>query len=203
MKIGVILGSTRKVRRGERVAKWLMSQLINYKDAQFELLDLRDYSLPFFEEDNSPDSLENGYKTPGAQRWADKIGEKDGFIIITSEYNHGPTAVLKNALDYVYNEWNKKPVAFVGYASGTSGAMRAVEQLRLISIELQMVPMQAAIYITNVLTTLGEKGNLLKGHYNDRVEILMKQFMWWAKALKKACDEDIKKENLEDNPNSA
>ncbi len=203
VKVGVILGSIRKVRRGERVAKWLMGQLNNYKEAEFELLDLRDYPLPFFEEDNSPDSLENGYQTPGAEKWAKKIGEKDGFIVITAEYNHGPTAVLKNALDYVYEEWNKKPVLFVGYATGTSGAMRAVEQLRLISIELQMVPMQAAIHMTNVLKTLDQQGNLLAGHYNERVTVIMKQFMWWATALKRARDEDIAKENLEDNPNTA
>lgn len=203
LKIGVILGSVRKIRRGERVAKWLMSQLQDYKDADFELLDLRDYPLPFFEEDNSPDSLENGYKTPGAQKWADKIGEKDGFIIITAEYNHAPTAVLKNALDYVYSEWNKKPVTFVGYATGGSGAMRAVEQLRLIAIELQMVPMQAAIHITSVLKALDENGNILTGHYNERLTIIMKQFLWWTKALKMARDADIQKENLEDNPDSA
>lgn len=203
MKIGVILGSIRKIRRGQRVAQWLMGRLQDYKEAEFELLDLRDYPLPFFEEDNSPDCLENCYQTPGAQKWAEKIGEKDGFIIITAEYNHGPTAVLKNAMDYVYTQWIKKPVMFVGYATGSSGAMRAVEQLRLISIELQMVPMQAAIHITNVLKTLDEKGNLLAGHYNERVIVVMKQFMWWAKALKKARDEDSEKENLEDNPDTA
>lgn len=158
MKIGVILGSTRKVRRGERAAKWLMPQLEKIKDADFELLDLRDYPLPFYAEDNSPDSLENGYSTSVATKWAAKIGEKDAFIFIVSEYNHGPTAVLKNALDYVYNQWNRKPVAFVGYATGGSGAMRAVEQLRSIVGELQMADVQAAIHISSVLTTIDEDG---------------------------------------------
>ena len=202
MKIGVILGSTRKVRRGERVALWLMKQLQSYKEAEFELLDLRDYTLPFFEEDSSPDSLEHGYQTPGAQKWADAIGSKDGFIIITPEYNHAPPAVLKNALDYVYKEWNKKPVVFVGYSGGTSGAMRAVEQLRLIAIELQMVPMQAALHITSVFKEFDEQGNMLEGQYDKRLETVMKQFMWWAKALKTARDTNSK-ENLEDNPDSA
>lgn len=186
MKIGVILGSTRKVRRGERVAKWLMTQLQNFKEAEYELLDLRDYPLPFFAEDDSPDSLKNGYSTPVATDWAKKIGEKDGFVIITAEYNHGPAAVLKNALDYVYTEWNRKPVAFVSYATGSSGGMRAVEQLRTIVGELQMADMQAAVHITNVLDTLSEEGHLLKGHYNERLQTVMEEFIWWLDALKMA-----------------
>lgn len=188
MKIGVILGSIRKIRRGERVAKWLMPQLAKFKEAEFELLDLRDYPLPFYSEDNSPDSLENGYTNEVAKIWAGKIGEKDGFIIINSEYNHGPAAVLKNALDWVYNEWVKKPVAFVSYAPGAGAGIRAVEQLRENVIELQMAPMREAIHISHVLNTIDEQGNLLKGHLNERVVIVMEQLLWWAKALKTARD---------------
>lgn len=186
MKIAVILGSTRAVRRGERVAKWLMSQLVNFKEAEFELLDLRDYPLPFYAEDNSPDSLENGYSNEVATKWAAKIGEADAFILITTEYNHGPAAVLKNALDYVYNEWNKKPVAFVSYATGPAGGIRAVEQLRQITIELKMAPMQAAVHISHVLDTIDENGKLLKGHFNQRVVTVVEQLLWWAEALKTA-----------------
>ncbi len=188
MKIGVLLGSIRKVRRGERVAKWLMPQLAKFKDVEFELLDLRDYPLPFYAEDNSPDSLENGYSNEVATKWAAKIGEKDAYIIITSEYNHGPAAVLKNALDYVYNEWVKKPVAFVSYAPGAGAGIRAVEQLRENTIELQMVPMREAVHISHVLDTIDENGNLLKGHYNERVDKVVEQLLWWAKALKAARD---------------
>ena len=188
MKIGVILGSTRKVRRGERVAKWLMKQLAQFEHIEFELLDLRDYPLPFYAEDNSPDSLENGYSDPIATQWAGKIGEKDGFILIVSEYNHGPTAVLKNALDYVYNEWNKKPVTFVSYATGAAAGIRAVEQLREITVELEMAPMQAAIHIPHVLKALDEEGNVLQGNLNERVPVVMEQFLWWVHALKSARD---------------
>lgn len=188
MKIVVILGSIRKVRRGERVAKWLMPQLSKIKEAEFELLDLRDYPLPFYAEDNSPDSLENGYSNAVATKWAVKIGEADAFIIITTEYNHGPAAVLKNALDYVYDEWNKKPVTFVSYATGAGAGIRAVEQLREITVELQMAPMQAAVHISHLLDTLDENGNLLKGHYNERVVTVVEQLLWWAKALKSARD---------------
>ncbi len=186
MKIGVILGSIRKVRRGGRVAKWLMPELSKIKEAKFELLDLRDYPLPFYAEDSSPDSLENGYTDEVATKWAAKIGEMDGFILIVSEYNHGPTAVLKNALDYVYKEWNKKPVGFVSYATGAAGGIRAVEQLRQVVVELQMAPMHTAIHITSVLDTIDEEGKLLKGNYNERVIKMVEQLLWWANALKTA-----------------
>lgn len=186
MKIGVILGSTRKVRRGERVAQWLMSELSKNTEAEFELLDLRDYPLPFFAEDNSPDSLEHGYSDPVATRWASKIGEKDAYILIVAEYNHGPTAVLKNALDYVYNEWVKKPVAFVSYSGGQAAGIRAVEQLREVVIALQMAPMQAAVHISSIESAIDEGGNLLKDTYTKRLESLLKQLIWWAEALKTA-----------------
>ena len=190
MRIAVILGSIRKVRRGERVAKWLMSELKNFKDAEFELLDLRDYPLPFFDEVTSPDGLKGKYSTKVANKWAAKIKAADGFIIITPEYNHGPTAVLKNALDYVYNEWNKKPVTFMSYAYGSAAGIRAVEQLRQVTIELQMVPMQAAVHIGHVLETLDEEGNLVKSHLNERLKVVMEQLFWWANALKVARDEN-------------
>ncbi len=95
MKIGVILGSIREIRRGGRVAKWLMSQLPKFKSIEFELLDLKDYPLPFYNESNSPEGLEGKYTNKFAKKWAAKIGEKDAFIIITPEYNHGTSGVLK------------------------------------------------------------------------------------------------------------
>lgn len=186
MKIGVILGSTRKVRRGERVATWVMGELSKRTDAQFELLDLVDYPLPFYQEEDSPDSLPNGYSTPVATKWAAKIAEKDGFIIITPEYNHSPSAVLKNALDYVYDEWAKKPVTFVSYSSGAAAGIRAVEQLRLIVIELQMAPMQNAVHIANILSAIDEHGVLLKEHHGKKLNNVVEQLLWWTNALKNA-----------------
>lgn len=186
MKVGVILGSVRKVRRGERVAKWLVKALQQFATIEFELLDLRDYPLPFYAEDNSPDSLEYGYSTDIATKWAKKIGEKDGFIIITAEYNHGPAAVLKNALDYVYSEWNHKPVAFVSYATGAAAGIRAVEQLRAIVGELEMADMQAAVHIGHVLKAIDENGVLQEVKYNERLKQVIKQFNWWLEALKTA-----------------
>lgn len=190
MKIGVILGSVREIRRGGRVAKWLMPQLEKLGGAEYELLDLRDYPLPFFSESNSPEGLERNYTNEVAQRWSAKVDEMDGFIIITSEYNHGIPGVLKNALDWLYSEWNKKPVGFVSYAPGAIGGARGVEQLRQNVIELQMAPMREALHISNVLDTLDEEGNLLKGHSNEKLAVTVKELLWWTNTLKKARESD-------------
>ncbi len=186
MKISVILGSIRPIRRGGRVAQWLMSELSKQKDITVELLDLLDYPLPFFDESNSPQGLEGNYTNKVAKKWSAKIAGADGFIMITPEYNHGTSGVLKNALDWLYPEWNKKPVAFVSYARGAGGGIRAVEQLRTVVIELQMAPIHNALHISQVIDTIDEKGNLLQGNYKERLANLMDELLWWAKALKTA-----------------
>lgn len=193
MKIAVILGSIREIRRGGRVAKWLMPQLSKREDIDVELLDLKDYPLPFYNESDSPEGLEGNYTNKLAKKWAAKIGESDGFIIITPEYNHGTSGVLKNALDWVYYEWNKKPVSFISYSPNAAGGIRAVEQLRQTTIELQMAPLSNAIHISYVLDTIDENGFLLKGHYNERLVTLMDELLWWAEALKIARDHSPKK----------
>lgn len=186
MNIAVILGSTREIRRGARVAKWLMPQLATREDINVELLDLKDYPLPFFDEEKSPEGLKGNYTNEVAKKWAAKIGEKDAFIIITPEYNHGTSTVLKNALDWVYYEWNRKPVTFVSYSPNAAGGIRAVEQLRQNAIELKMAPLDKAIHITYILDTIDEEGNLLQGHFNERLVKLLDELIWWADALKTA-----------------
>jgi NAD(P)H-dependent FMN reductase len=191
MKLGVILGSIREIRRGGRVAKWLMPQLAQFKDFETELLDLQDYPLPFFNESNSPMGLGGNYSNEVAMRWSAKVAEMDAFIMVTPEYNHGPSAVLKNALDWLYPEWNRKPVAFISYSPNAVGGVRAVEQLRQNVIELQMAAIAQAIHINYVLETLDEDGTLLKGHFNERLVSLMQDLSWWAEALKVARDQKV------------
>jgi NAD(P)H-dependent FMN reductase len=186
MKIGIILGSIREIRRGGRVAKWLTPQLEQFKEFEFELLDLNDYPLPFFNESNSPEGLNRNYTNDVARKWSVKIDGMDGFIVITPEYNHGTSAVLKNAFDWLYYEWVRKPVTFISYSPNSSGGVRAVEQLRQNVIELQMAPLREAIHFTYVLDTLDENGNLLKGHFNERLVKLMDELAWWTQALKAA-----------------
>ena len=188
MKVAVIIGSIRDIRRGGRVAKWLMPQLSLRTDIDFELLDLKDYPLPFFDESNSPEGLERKYTNEMAQKWSQKIDSADAFIMITPEYNHGTSGVLKNALDWLYYEWAKKPVAFISYSPNAAGGVRAVEQLRQNVIELQMAPLREAIHVTYVLDTIDEDGNLQQGHYNERVVKMLDELLRWANALKAARD---------------
>src|SRR5690606_14476488 len=133
-RIGIIIGSTREGRFGDKPARWISGIAAKRTDMQFELIDLRDYPLPFFEEQMSPVYAPTQH--PVAQRWAARLATLDGFIVVTPEYNHGASAVLKNALDYAYKEFNRKPIAFVGY--GGVGAARSVEHLRMVAVDLQM-----------------------------------------------------------------
>ena len=142
-KIGIIVGSTRATRFADKPTEWIADIARERTDVDFEVVDLRDYPMPFFEEVASPAWAPSTNEV--AQRWQRKIAELDGFIITAAEYNHAPTGVLKNAIDYAANEWNRKPVSFVGY--GGVGGARAVEQLRLIAVELQMAPTKAAVHI--------------------------------------------------------
>src|SRR3712207_1446756 len=115
LKIGLIIGSTRAGRFADHPAKWIHEIAAKRGDMDVEVLDLRDYPMPFFDEPASSAWVPS--RNEVAQRWQRKIASLDGFIITAAEYNRGPTAVLKNAFDYAYTEWNRKPVGFVGYGS--------------------------------------------------------------------------------------
>jgi NAD(P)H-dependent FMN reductase len=185
LNIALIIGSTRAVRFADKPAAWLKDMVSQRMDAEFEILDLRDYPMPFFDEVASNLHVPN--KNEIALRWQKKLTEFDGYIIITAEYNHGPTAVLKNALDYAYKEWNKKPVAFVGY--GAVGAARAIEQLRLIAIELQMVSTKTSVHIQGAdFFAAFRQGKALEEmtHLEPRVKAMLDELIWWANALKVA-----------------
>jgi NAD(P)H-dependent FMN reductase len=142
-RIGIIISTTREGRFGEKVAQWVLDIATARTDLDFEIVDLRDYPLPFFEEQMSPRFAPVG--TPQATRWAAKMAELDGYIFITAEYNRSITGVLKNALDHIYFEPAKKPAAFVGY--GAVGGARAVEQLRLMAIELNIVALKSGVHV--------------------------------------------------------
>lgn len=186
-KVKIILGSTREGRFGDKPAHWIFDEAKKQKGADVELLDLRDYPLPFFNDAVSPAYRKGKHPNETVAKWAEKIGEADAFIVVTPEYNHGYSAVLKNAIDHVFHEWNNKPVSFVAY--GGVGGARAVEQLRLVAVELQMAPLRAAVHIPAPWTLLDEKGNLKDGAFapfTQGAENLLKQLVWWADALRSA-----------------
>ena len=179
VRIGVILGSTRPNRNGEQVAKWVFDLASRRDDAEFELVDLRDYPLPHLDEPLPP-SL-GRYQNEHTKQWAAKIASFDGFVIVTPEYNHGTSGVLKNAIDYLYAEWNNKAVGFVSY--GSAGGVRAVEHLRLVAGELQMADVRQQVVLS--LITEFENYSVFKpGDYNlGALNTLFDQVIAWSTAL--------------------
>lgn len=188
LNIKVIAGSTREGRFSDKAAAWVAEEIKKQKEVMVEVLDLRDYEMPFFNESVSPSFKQEPFKDEAVVRFTKKIAEGDAFVIITPEYNHGTSGVLKNALDWVYPEWNNKPVAFVSY--GGVGGARAVEQLRLNTIELQMAPIRAAVHIPGeqYFQVLFGKMDVkeLFASLAQQVEVMITQLLWWTRALKNA-----------------
>ncbi|OHA25030.1 MAG: hypothetical protein A3D52_00615 [Candidatus Taylorbacteria bacterium RIFCSPHIGHO2_02_FULL_44_36] len=188
LHIKVIAGSTRQGRFSDKAAAWIAEEIEKQKGVTVEVLDLRDYAMPFFNEPMSPSFKQEPYKNEAVARFTKKIEEGDAFVMVTPEYNHGTSGVLKNALDWVYPEWNNKPVAFVSY--GGVGGARAVEQLRLNAIELQMAPIRNAVHIPGeqYFQVLFGKINAkdLFALQSEQVKAMITQLLWWTRALKNA-----------------
>jgi NAD(P)H-dependent FMN reductase len=183
LKIKVIVGSTRANRFSEKTSQWILDEAKKRPAFDVELLDLRDYPLPFFEEALPPGLAKDSYTHPVVVQWRDKIKEADGFIVCTPEYNHGYPAVLKNALDYVYSMWNRKAIAFVSW--GNAGGARVVEQLRLVAVELGMAPVRAAVHIPNPWF-IKDVAELSADPHQRSAAVLMDELAWWTEALRAA-----------------
>ena len=178
-RIGIILGSTRPNRNGEQVAKWVYDIAARRSDAEFELVDLRDYPLPHLDEPLPPSMGQ--YQNDHTKQWADKIASFDGFVIVTPEYNHSTSGVLKNAIDYLYAEWNNKAVGFVSY--GAVGGARAAEHLRLVAGELQMADVRQQVTLS-LLTDFENFSVLKPGDYHvAALDTLLDQVVAWSIAL--------------------
>jgi NAD(P)H-dependent FMN reductase len=178
-RIGIILGSTRPNRNGEQVARWVYDLASQRSDAEFELVDLRDYPLPHLDEPLPPSMGQ--YQNEHTQQWAEKIASFDGFVFVTPEYNHSTSGVLKNAIDYLYAEWNNKAAGFVSY--GAVGGARAAEHLRLVAGELQMADVRQQVALS--LLTEFENFSVFKpGDYNvAALGTLLDQVISWSDAL--------------------
>jgi NAD(P)H-dependent FMN reductase len=188
-RIGIVISSTRENRFGDKAAHWVHHIAARRTDLDFEIVDLRDYPLPLFE-GTSP--FYAPVTNELAQRWGRKMAELDGYLFVTAEYNRSITGALKNALDWAYREYNRKPAAYVGY--GGVGGARAVEQLRLINIELQMAPTRSGVHIGGADFV----GLLMQGksfeempHLAQSGGVMLEELAWWAKALKTAREADL------------
>jgi NAD(P)H-dependent FMN reductase len=177
--IGIILGSTRPGRRGEPVANWVFEAASARPDADFELIDLADYPLPHLDEP-LPASL-GQYQNEHTREWSATISRFDGFVFVTPEYNHSTSGVLKNAIDFLYAEWNNKAMGVVSY--GVVGGARAAEHLRLIAGELQM----AAVRTNVALSLFTEFENFTDfkptGQQSQVLGTLLDQVIAWSQAL--------------------
>jgi NAD(P)H-dependent FMN reductase len=183
-RIALIVSSTRPTRFADKPAQWMLKLAQARKDMEVELVDLRDHPLPFFSEPAS--NLRVPSKDPEAIRWQQTIGKFDGYIFVVAEYNHSITGALKNALDQAYKEWNRKPFTAIGY--GSVGAGRAIEHLRGIGVELQMVSTRGAVHIggSDFMAVFPMGGNKaieeIESGLLPSATAALDDLVWWAKA---------------------
>lgn len=178
--VAIIVGSTRPGRRAAPIANWIFGIASKRSDARFELVDIQDFKLPFLDEPMPP--IMGKYAQPHTRNWAAKIASFDAFVFVTPEYNHGISASLKNAIDFLYREWNDKAAGFVGYGAG-DGA-RAVEQLRLVMAEMQVATVRAQVGLS--LYSDFENFHLFKPAPNRQASVtaMLDQLVAWGGALR-------------------
>lgn len=189
--VAVVICTTRATRFGETPARWIYELAAKRRDMEVELLDLRDFPMPFFDEPAS--NAWTPSKNEVAKRWQKKVALFDGYIFVTAEYNRGVPAVLKNAMDYAYPEWNRKAAAYVGY--GSVGAARSIEHLRLICVELQMAPTRTGVHIQGGdFMAVWKEGKKLEelGYLEKNSQVMLDELHWWASALKVARSQTVK-----------
>jgi NAD(P)H-dependent FMN reductase len=180
LKIAVIVGSTRPGRKAEDVARWVMGIAAARGDARYELVDIATFDLPLLDEPMPP--AMGQYSKPHTKAWAASIGGYDGFVFVTPEYNHGISGALKNAIDYLYKEWNNKAAGFVGY--GSAGGGRAVESLRLVMGELMVADVRGQVMLS--LFTDFEHFSTFKpaAMHEKSVSTMLDQVVAWSGALR-------------------
>ena len=181
MRIGTILGSTRPGRNGEAVAKWTYDIASKRTDAEYELVDIADFNLPLLDEPVPPSFGQ--YSKEHTKRWAEKIASFDGFVFVTPEYNHGTSGALKNAIDFLFAEWNNKAAGFVSY--GSANGVRAVESLRLVMGEIMVADIRNQVQLS--LFTDFENFSTFKPdpRHDAEVTAMLDQLISWAGALKR------------------
>ena len=186
--ISVIVGSTRQGRFSEKPAQWIFRHLQNREKIEARLLDLRDFPMPFFDQAAPPAMPGRApYENEVVKRWTAEIAAADGFVFVTPEYNFGPSAELKNAIDWVYPDWNRKAAAFVSY--GSAMGARSVQQLREAAIELQIAPVRSSVHIpVATLWAHYQGGDVDKGlaELETPAKTMIDDLLWWTTALKTA-----------------
>ena len=199
IKVKIIVGSTRQNRFSEKPARWIFEEVKKEEGVEAELLDLRDYEMPLFDEAMSPAMAKGQYSTEVVKKWAAKINDRDALLIIAPEYKPSYSVFITTRMDVIYPEWNRKPVGFVSY--GSAMGARSVEQLRQVAVELQMAPIRNAVHIPNDIFFPAMMGNgptgpeifepIRRSPMGDPVERFFNDLLWWARALKTAKEPQI------------
>jgi NAD(P)H-dependent FMN reductase len=187
-RIGVIISTTRATRFADKPTEWFLDIARQRSDVEFEIVDLRDYPMPFFEEPASPAFAP--VQNEAARRWQEKIDSLDGYVFVVAEYNHSISGVLKNALDFAYREFNRKPATFIGY--GGAGAARAIEHLRGILGELQVADLKYVVSIGMIeYVGIAREGKSFADfpYLADSTKPMLDDLVWWANALRQAREE--------------
>lgn len=185
MLIQVITGTTREGRFSERVAAWVLEHLTARADLTAELVDLREHPLPFFD-GPAPAKSPREYPSDEVAELGHTLDRADAFIVLTAEYNHGYPAVLKNAMDWTFVEWRRKPISFVGW--GNVGGARAIEQLREVAVEFEMAPLRHAVHILPDVMVPARQASTLEAFapLEPKLKLLLDDLLWWMAALKTA-----------------
>jgi NAD(P)H-dependent FMN reductase len=184
-RIAIIVGSTRPGRNADSVARWVHEHATRRSDAAFELVDLADHDLPHLDEP-MPAALSRDYRQPHTQRWSATIERFDAFVFVTPEYNHSSTAVLKNAIDFLFHEWSDKAAGFVSY--GLHGGTRAVEHLRLVMAELKVADVRTQVALS-LFNDFEDMTTLRPGvHQAATLTRMLDELVAWGGALKRLRD---------------
>ena len=182
LKIAILTGSTRPGRNNEAVAKWVYHLAKKRGDAEFELVDIASYNLPLFDEPMSP--MFGQYSRPHTRAWSQKVASFDAYVFVTPEYNHSVSGALKNAVDFLYREWNNKAAGFVSYG-GNAGGSRAVEHLRLIMAEMMVATVRSQVLLS-LVTDFEQITNFTPAPSHEReVHAMLDQLIAWGGALKR------------------
>ncbi len=173
--IPVVLGTAREGRRSEHVANFVLSQISGREGIETELIDVREYAQV---------ATNNSGSTELQKKYCTTMTRADGLIVVSPEYNHGYPGELKMMLDMAYEHYAKKPIGICGVSMGGLGGVRMVEQLRLVSIELHMVPIREAVYFSSVQNLFDERGGIQDDSYEKRVATMLDELIWYAGTLK-------------------
>lgn len=179
-RIAILVGSTRPGRNGEAVARWVYDRAVQRDDATFEVVDIAKQDLPFLDEP-APAALDSGYRREHTRRWSETIASFDGYVFVTPEYNHSLCGALKNAIDFLYVEWNNKAAGFVGY--GLHGGVRAVEHLRLVMAELHIADVRDQVALSLFTDFEDMKVFQPAAHHEPMLDRMLDDVVAWSDAL--------------------